>query len=148
MKRTDLAYVAGIIDGEGWITLCRVKAKGLKFPYYALRIGVGNTQQWLIEWLYLSFGGQKRREGKLPPRKPCWIWSLNGKEAANFLKLILPYLHLKKPQAEIVIHLEGRRTRGQQGRLGKGCPRTAVEAVLEQADAILLKSMNKKGVAV
>ncbi len=38
MKKTDLAYVAGIIDGEGWICIKNSKTSA------SVKVGLGNTK--------------------------------------------------------------------------------------------------------
>lgn len=48
----DLAYLAGILDGEGCFSIGK-SSKG----YYNLRVDVVNTDRRLIEWLHVNFGG-------------------------------------------------------------------------------------------
>ena len=52
----DIAYTAGIVDGEGTITICVWKKdNGKTFPYAIVQIF--NTNYDLIDWLYSTFGG-------------------------------------------------------------------------------------------
>jgi len=118
MKRTDLAYIAGIVDGEGYIGITadgkRRRAKHGK-DNLRLRVTVTNTNEWLCQYLKFSFGGGKvLLRTQSPNHRPCWQWQVDYGKAADFLKLILPYLHLKKPQAELAIKFQeakGRSTR-------------------------------------
>jgi hypothetical protein len=148
MKKTDLAYVAGIIDGEGWIS---IKNRTIKNGNrnYALKVGVGNTNEWLINWLKFSFGGSVCLKKKwLVNQKQQWIWDLSTKQASEFLKLILPYLRLKKPQAELAISFQSRRKyRGNPNWKIKGKRRMSdAEIALDEADKTLMHSYNKRGI--
>ena len=92
MKKTDLAYVAGIIDGEGTIGLYLFPQKTSKLCY-VLRVQVGNTNEWLCQWLAFAFGGFTRldSDGSLKGKnhKPTWRWVISAKKALVFLNLIL-----------------------------------------------------------
>ena len=135
MKRTDLAYVAGIIDGEGSISLyppCKGR-RGLK-----ISVQVGNTNEWLIQWLRFIFGGYIYT---IPPRKNCkpvHSWSVSYQQALGVLQAVYPYLRLKKPQAEIAINF-------LKMRHHKGRHLTDGELAIGEAQRILMASLNKKG---
>ncbi|MDP2730270.1 MAG: LAGLIDADG family homing endonuclease [Dehalococcoidales bacterium] len=139
MKKTDFAYVAGIIDGEGSISIYRMLSRSSKRRMrYSLLVTVTNTNEWLIQWLKMSFGGSIC---KVIPRqtnwKPQYRWSLSTRQAADFLKLIKPYLHLKRPEAEIAIAF--------QSRMKQGAGLSDEAAVLQEADAILIRKYHAKG---
>lgn len=148
MKKTDLAYVAGIIDGEGWISIKNRQIKNGN-RNYALKVGLGNTNEWLVNWLKFSFGGSVCIKKKwLTNQKQQWVWDLSTKQASEFLKMILPYLKLKKPQAELAIKFQSRRKhRGNPNWKIKGKRRmTDAEIALDEADKILMGSYNKRGI--
>ncbi len=127
------AYAAGIVDGEGSIGLERCGGK--KFNRYAIRVIVGNTSEWLCQLLASSFGGSLYlRVSKNPKHQDCWIWSISSRKAADFLMLIMPYLQIKRPQAELALSYQSRRHH---------CGiKTDNERVLDEADRILMKSYN------
>lgn len=134
-----LAYTAGIIDGEGCIGIYKEGRKG-RWIYYVLAVNVGNTNPQLIEYLYSNFGGQSWKSPRLPPRKTAYCWRLQAKSAGEFLKLIFPYLLLKKPQAELALKFQARR------RI-PGVKGLSVEKkVLDKADCALMHSYNQRGV--
>ncbi len=133
-----LAYAAGIVDGEGCISLSKRTSKGYKAGYQLrLAVSVGNTNEWLIQWFKIQFGGyvvftlEKRKE-----RKDKWQWHIVDGKAAEFLKLILPYLQIKRPQAEVANVFQREK---HYGRIGKE------EAVIKEAQRILMQSYNKRG---
>ena len=127
------AYIAGIIDGEGSITLQPNTTKGC----YTIRVSVGNTNEWLIQLLKNQFGGNfypKRSKNK--NAKLAWEWAVQSRKANEFLRLILPYLQLKHPQAELALSYQKRRIKGH---------RNEQSAILDQADRLLMSSYNKRG---
>ena len=134
MKKTDLAYAAGIIDGEGCIYIGHNHQKDKSFT---LQIVVGNTDEWLCLWLKSNFGGYVYCRKRAKPYSNFWSWHLQHQKARIFLELVLPYLQIKKAQAELAINFQGNKKRGR--------PMKESEAlVLQEAQAILLKKMHKK----
>lgn len=141
MKRTDLAYTAGIIDGEGSISLVYARQKPYRSSLNVI-VQVANTNEWLVQWLRMAYGGwiTKANRSQVQDKiwKPAYQWRITGIKAKEFLELIYPYLRLKRPQAEIAISLAKMR--------GKSHHRlTESEKVIAEAQRILISKMNKKG---
>lgn len=140
MKKTDLAYTAGIMDGEGCIHIRRQWDKRYKGCYkYTMMVYLTSTDEWLPRWLQLAWGGSvslndRRKEN--PKWKPAYQWSIASKKALEFLLAILPYLILKKPQAEIAIAFQFRQKVGGQ--------RTPQEQVLKDADRTRLDYLKRQ----
>ena len=129
MRKTErLAYTAGIVDGEGCTCITFTSGKRL-----CMSVSVTSTDEWLCQWLKMQYGGSVHL---MKTQKPNWKhghrWWLASKQASEFLRLILPYLNLKRPQAELAISF-------QQNRRGK-------DKVISEAQRILMRSYNKKGV--
>jgi hypothetical protein len=135
-----LAYTAGIIDGEGYVGLIeRNRKKDLSI---GLRVSASNTKEWLIQWLKMQYGGYIHcRQPKQINCKPNWTWQLDNKKAFEFLELVLPYLQIKHPQAEIAVAFY-KTQRWGGGRKGY----SSEEKVIRQANYLLVKALNKKGV--
>lgn len=137
MKKEDLAYTAGIIDGEGCIGLHK---RGSRNGVY-LSVSVGITDEWMCQWLKFAYGGGVYiYYSKNPKWKNHWEWSVAGKRALDFLKLIYPYLRLKKPQAEIAIKFQEEKINRVRTR-----PLSKEVKVIEEAERILMAQLNKKG---
>lgn len=110
MRQRSFAYLAGIIDGEGCITITVSKYKDDTKPkqrgvHYVSRIQVTNTDRRLINWLVSNFGGNVHGNGR---RKKGWKesykWLLTGHKVQESLLLaVLPYLILKREQALTVL---------------------------------------------
>jgi len=147
MKKTDLAYTAGIIDGEGWISIKNRQIKNGN-RNYCVKVGVGSTTEWLIKWLQFNYGGSVCIINPGGNRKLKWVWDLSTKQAVIFLEAILPYLRIKRPQAELAIKFQRRRKyRGNPNwkNLGKRSM-TNEEIELDQADKDLMHKYNKRGI--
>ena len=103
----ELAYIAGLLDGEGCITASIEKNGVLRF-----QLSITNTNKNVIEWLAIKVGGKVyTRTSKNRNWRTCYIWSLAGNvRIANFLQVIEKFLIIKKQQARLVIsgylHLE------------------------------------------
>lgn len=103
---TDIVgYSAGILDGEGNIGW-RYTKKDRDECYYPM-VTITNTNEALLQFLYINWGGniqwEKRRpEGHLGKKKVA-RWHLYGKKARYFLKMIYPHLIVKKWDAELAL---------------------------------------------
>lgn len=109
-KETDIAYLAGIIDGEGSIYIgnfsCNPKTKT---PYYQTNIQVTNTDKPLIDWLQCTFGGliskRTRKQHAENSRKQAYVWTASGERLTHLCELLLPFLICKRKQAEIMLEM-------------------------------------------
>jgi hypothetical protein len=106
MSREDWSYLAGLFDGEGSVTITHHHRGHRKAGplYHELAINIANTYEPVIQWVKdkLGFGmiHKKRCAGMPGARKDIWYWETANKKAEQFLLLILPYLKIRKAQAE------------------------------------------------
>ena len=121
MNAADIAYSAGIFDGEGWAIIAPYNYnstfKGTVYPRHRVRIGVSNTSLLMLEWLKCTWGGNiylgYPRKGK---RRPLYSWQSSEKIAAPFLSQILSYLKIKTGQVRLDLKFRstiGRTSRGR-----------------------------------
>lgn len=89
----DLAYLAGIIDGEGSIRF----REGRPF------VAVYNTNTDLMDWLFRKTG----RAGKVTDRRgrlPCYTWQVAGaNDLLALCQALRPYLVVKLDDANRVL---------------------------------------------
>ncbi|SRR6266571_1434300 len=93
------AYFAGLFDGEGYITVSVPKAKNTA----TLFAGIGSTDFSVLELLRRSFGGclTAARLSSKVSKKPSREWKITNEGATNFLRVVYPYLRIKKHQAAL-----------------------------------------------
>lgn len=139
MKKTDLAYMAGFFDGEGWITISEKD----------LRCGVAQANEWIINLFKFRFGGRiytrdpKNHKGHLGKRF-IWDWRIDSRQAALFLEAIKPYLILKLAEAQIAIEYQANKTYRQIHRKGRPPGMTDKEKAIAEAQRILLHNLKDK----
>ena len=98
MLETDVAYLAGLFDGEGHIEL-----QFDKTHFGNVRINIANTHLETIEWIQENWGGNiSRLKGR---NNPVFYIRWNSSKAKDILIQLVPYLHIKKMQAEFTIEL-------------------------------------------
>lgn len=106
---TTIAYLAGIIDGEGSITAGSYAKTKSGNPAYTTYMSVSNTEGALIDWLKDTFGGftgcYTKNQTPTNSRKPVFLWQTSGDRLLHLCELILPYSTIKKRQIEIMIEL-------------------------------------------
>jgi len=99
------AYAAGIVDGEGTIAIIRQTDNRYNCrTNYNIRISVGSTDECLIQWLQIQFGGNIRhRKAKKENHKPLSEWYITGEPVGNIIEKLYPYLLIKLAQARVVL---------------------------------------------
>ena len=141
MRKIDLAYLAGIFDGEGSISIARVERKGRKNPRYQLAVSLSICTPYIPNLFKMGFGGSINVQERGGKRRPIWTWRPGIKEGLCFLEVINPYLRLKKDEALLALQFE----QGKEKRhFCPGHSRTEKEIVLFEAEKILLHKMHDK----
>ena len=97
MSRENDAYAAGIMDGEGSISIHK------KIDSFVLVVQVGVTDYELVDWLQFFYGGHINSYQPKGDRKEVHIWKLHGEKAQEFIRSILPHLKLKKYKALLAL---------------------------------------------
>jgi hypothetical protein len=89
MRQVDIAYCAGFFDGEG-----HVEYNGR----YSLQVSIAQNERTPLDFVEALFGGYVR----LHPNKYNGIhnWHGNTNVGATFLETVLPFLIVKKADAE------------------------------------------------
>jgi len=105
MKKEDLAYLAGIVDGEGCIHIGKDNGSwGNRTPRYILVLQVSMVDKTPLLLAQFAFGGYLRlRHRKNLKWKPLWEWGIKSAKAVSCLRDLLPYLRTKRAEAELGI---------------------------------------------
>lgn len=106
---TDIAYCAGLVDGEGYIGIKRTKAyrcQGRSTPGYHARIGIKMVDDGAIKFFAETMGGWYWGEkSSLANGRPYFVYQATDAKAEGILRVLLPYLRVKRESAETVLML-------------------------------------------
>jgi hypothetical protein len=108
-KQADIAYAAGLFDGEGCVRIRRLRREDRRGGIeHMLLTEICNTHLKPIEWLIGHFGGRVYRSSYADKRgyKPLWRWTITGARAKPFLELIKPYTKIKEPQIAVALEFQ------------------------------------------
>lgn len=107
---TQAAYMAGIMDGEGTFFIGNYsgnRKNGDK--HFQTVIAVATTDKSLMDWLVNVFGGSFRaytpKQMAKNSRRQVYRWQATSNRLLHICQIILPYLVIKKRQAEIMIEI-------------------------------------------
>ena len=111
MNQNDLAYMAGLFDGEGSISYYqrKEKRKGKKkaYNFWLIRCEMSMTDEHVMKWFHetVGFGTLTKRESKKSwtGKKTQWRWRCCFRDALIFAKLMWPYAQVKMHAIENII---------------------------------------------
>jgi hypothetical protein len=93
MDDAELAYAAGLFDGEGSISLVRQKNNRSHSP----QVSVASNDCEVLGWLQERFGGSiVTKQPRKPTHSVSYDWRLTDRRALAFLTLIRPYLVIER----------------------------------------------------
>ena len=102
LNSIDAAYIAGIIDGEGTVTLSRKH----KSENRQLSITISNTEICLLDYILKAIGAGKITNKRIskPHHTPSYTYAIYNRQALDLLKQIEPYLKTYKlKRASLII---------------------------------------------
>jgi len=104
MKNVDLAWAAGVIDGEACIGAYKHHSS------HNLKVEVNSVDPRICEKLHTLFGGSlsyKGRQGgvRRPNERRLFTWTCSGHIAGRVLRAVRPYLVIKGEQADIGLQI-------------------------------------------
>lgn len=108
-SKEDLIYFAGLFDGEGSIMIVRsaskVFMKNRIHPSYSPVARIGMVENWLMNDFQKCFGlGEVYQEKPYHRKRPITRVTIRKRQdCLDFIKMIYPYLRLKKPQADVAL---------------------------------------------
>jgi hypothetical protein len=110
MTETELAYLAGIIDGEGcfFIGLFRTKATKDLLNYHTY-IKISNTDLDLMNWIKekaRATNNQQERKTRVSKKeRTIYNAQISGQTLDDLMPKIYPFLIVKKRQCEIMLKM-------------------------------------------
>lgn len=111
VKNTTIAYLAGLVDGEGYVgikkSLSGVRSGRQVNPSYHERIQIRMVDEDAIKLFKEIFGGNYYKETNHSKysKRPLYCYQASDLIAYKTLKTLYPYLIIKKRQAELCFRL-------------------------------------------
>ncbi len=101
-----MAYLAGILDGDGYMKLTpSYRTSGTSHPYYAAVVGLQQLcPSEAVKLFAAAFGGRIRADSTTGGRA-IWRCEIMGETAAAALRRLLPFLILKRRQAILLLEV-------------------------------------------
>ena len=119
MKDTNIAYIAGLFDGEGCVSYkqyMRKRSHNKKaYPTWQIRLEMAMTDRsiliWVCEVLGVGTVGEKRYKTPYAVGwKKQWRWRCSHRDAYYVSCLLFPYAHIKLAGIQkIISHYAKRR---------------------------------------
>ena len=114
---TDVAWAAGLLEGEGCFSICH--RKSAKWDHKTVAVHCEMTDEDTIQKLLSVFKvgtinqrlSMKRNDGRI--RKDTWIWSVQNHSGIELvLKSVHPYLSKRRTQKaeELLEYIEKRKS--------------------------------------
>lgn len=92
----DAAYIAGLIDGEGTVTLCRRHVRDRR----QLVVSIANTERDLLAFVLDRVGAGKitSKRAVANHHTPSFVYSVSNRQALALLEQVGPYLRSHKAE--------------------------------------------------
>lgn len=150
MKVEELAYMAGLFDGEGCVHIARIHTKKRNLTYQ-LVCKISMYSLPTLEIFKDSFGGSIRRELTDEKHNKYGLlhsWAIWGNSSISFLGQLMPYLRIKKAEANLAIEFQSKKAIGASKGLWGNRSKTKEAIALEEQQYLLMRSLKKGGVNV
>jgi len=121
-----LAYLAGVLDSDGYIgvkrnTYAMRRVGDCGQPTFSERLCVKQVEPHAVELFKAIFGGTLQQQPASVTRgKPLWSWQTTDRKAAACLVALLPYLRIKRQQAENCLNLRELKEQSKKARVAFG----------------------------
>ncbi len=136
LNSLDASYIAGFFDGEGSVMLIK---RGSKSHTIGLRVVIAQAERnkYILDWIteVTGVGNSviKKAQNKFQDNGLTWV--CHAEAAEGFLHQLLPFLKIKREQAELGIAF--------QARLRTPVYKSDIEGQRKEQNT--MKSMNKRG---
>lgn len=118
LSSTDAAYIAGLIDGEGTVTLTRKHRNENR----QLCVSISSTEKPMLEFVEHSTGVGKitnKRTSK-SIHSPSYTYAVYNRQALDLLREVLPWLKSYKRERAVLILQDYVRLTPRNGKYTQG----------------------------
>ncbi len=103
-KKENDIYMAGIVDGEGYVGMEKFIQRK-KYIRYRIVCIIVNTNKYLMYWISINYKGyvyKRKSQGK--NYKTSYVWYLYNDNAYKLFKKLYPYSIIKKKNLKSCIN--------------------------------------------
>jgi len=103
-----VAYIAGVIDSDGWFTIHRNVKQSAK-PVYSPRMGINQAEKPAVELAHELFGGNIKivdHQSRHGHGKPLHCWVIGSDGLIEAIEELLPHFRLKWADALCALMLQ------------------------------------------
>jgi len=153
LTSTQAAYLAGLLDGEGhfgmrWGT--PVVKNGHCYKRFEYFVALVMTNKAFMEKIAVMvpwgsgtiWNANRTLKGRA---RPAYKMKWSGTAAAELCRAMLPYLHLKRPHAELILKLADAKVAAQAERTRTAHAYPARIVQLEEVLFLAMRVLNKRG---
>jgi len=99
LEEAEKAYIAGIVDGEGTVTLMKHHKNETPLPFVA----IANNNLDLLKWIKSLVGGNIcTKKKRLPHHNDSYVLNIRQDRAMRLLNEIKEFLIVKRQQADLI----------------------------------------------
>lgn len=119
--KTKYAYMAGMLDGEGYIGLAKLnQSRYTKKWTYKARVIVSNCNLQVLDWIKKNFGGYICKKTSPTNPKHTQGYNLTIGYHEKWIPKVIPYMVGKKKKAQLLLEatklLDQRRKKTNQAK--------------------------------
>ena len=139
MTDIELAWAAGLFEGEGTVTILR----GGNRPYTRLKVCMSNTDHDIVQFFADRWPGEYRAvRRRAESHRQAWIWGRSCRAAAAFLTDIQPFVCGLRMRARIELALLSQSVRRQGTRQNVASYRETNERFMDRMRRLNVKGPN------
>ncbi len=146
MEAEELAYMAGLFDGEGCIHIARIHTKKRNLTYQLVcKVSMDNLP--ILEMFERCFGGSIYCDKKSELHNKYGLlhsWTIWGNNSISFLKQLMPYLRIKKAQTNLAIEFQSKKAVGASRGVWGNRSKTEEAIALEEQQYLLMRSLKRE----
>ncbi len=110
LSKTEIAYLAGLFDGEGCLLIARTSPgkpwSSRQFRFQS-RVSLNIRERHICEAFKKAFGGSVRKNSRNNEKwATTYNWQGNSKTVIAMSEALLPFLRLKNRQAKLLLQFQ------------------------------------------
>ena len=123
ISKQDLAWLAGLLEGEGCFSLQKY-IQTARAGYALPSIEISMTDRDVVQRAGSLLGGKQasvraaRLDKRFSTKKRLFIWRVNGQRAVHVIKVLLPYMGRRRSKRILELVRNYEKSVGPDGALG------------------------------